>query len=149
MSTSTTGKSDNLTIKGSDTMVIAGQRSEAMRDALDARAAQARAALLEQADPTDEELAALDAAVDKMNTRLKAQVDAFVASVEAGGEPDRRELMEFAAEALDAVIEADDAFVGALPEDVRESVDAEVVDPFSYIDGETLESLARLEGLGE
>ncbi|GDX83048.1 hypothetical protein LBMAG42_48590 [Deltaproteobacteria bacterium] len=121
----------------------------AMADALDARAAQARAAMIEQADPDDEALAEIDAAIEKMNARLKTQVDAFADSIEGGAEPDRREMMEFAAEALDAVIEADDVFRDALPDDVRAEIDDEAVDPFSYIDGSTLASLARLEGAGE
>lgn len=121
----------------------------AMAAALDARAAQARAALIEQADPDDEALAEIDDAIEKMNTRLKAQVDAFADSMEGGVEPDRREMMEFAAEALDAVIEADDVFRDTLPEDVRAEVDDEAVDPFSYIDGSTLASIGRLEGAGE
>lgn len=119
--------------------------SEAMADALNARAAQAHAALIEQADPDDEQLALIDAAIEKMNARLKSQVDAFTASVQGGTEPDRRELMDFAAEALDAVIEADDSFREALPDDVRDAIDDQALDPFSYIDGSTLASLALLE----
>ncbi len=118
---------------------------EAMRAALDARAAQARAALIEQADPSEEELAAIDAALEKMNTRLSAQVEAFVKTVEGGREPERRELMEFAAEALDAVIEADDVFAASIDDETRNGVDDETLDPFSYIDGSTLQALQRLE----
>ncbi len=118
---------------------------EAMRAALDARAAQARAALIEQADPSDEELAAIDAALEKMNARLSTQVEAFVKTVEGGQEPERRELMEFAAEALDAVIEADDVFAASIDEETRAALDDETLDPFSYIDGSTLQALQRLE----
>ena len=81
-----------------------------------------------------------------MNARLKQQVDAFAQSVEAGGDPDRREMMEFAAEALDAVIEADDATVANIPESVREGMDDEALDPMSFITGETLSAIATLEG---
>jgi hypothetical protein len=118
----------------------------ALVDAMDARAAQARAALLEQGDLDDETIAAVDDAIDRMNARLKQQVDAFAASVEAGGEPDRREMMEFAAEALDAVIEADDVIVANIPADVREQMDDEALDPMSFISGDTLAAIARLEG---
>jgi len=121
----------------------------AMAEALDARAAQARAALIEQVDPDEEQIAALDAAVEKMNQKLKTQVDAFVAEAAAGKEPDRREMMEFGAEALDAVIEADDAFRDVIPEDQRAEIDDETLDPFSYIDGATVGALAGLEGAGE
>ncbi len=118
----------------------------AMVAAMDARSAQARAALLEQADLDDEEIEAIDTAIDRMNARLKQQVDAFAQSVEAGGEPDRRELMDFAAEALDAVIEADDALVATIPESVREGMDDEALDPMSFISGDTLSAIATLEG---
>ncbi len=119
---------------------------EAMVAAMDARAAQARAALLEQGELDDEQIAAIDEALERMNAKLKKQVDAFAQSVEAGGEPDRRELMEFAAEALDAVIEADDAMVAHIPESVRDSMDDEALDPMSFISGETLSAIATLEG---
>jgi hypothetical protein len=114
--------------------------------AMDARSAQARAALLEQGDLDDDEMEAIDDAIDRMNARLKQQVDAFAQSVEAGGDPDRREMMEFAAEALDAVIEADDAMVANIPESVREGMDDEALDPMSFITGETLSAIATLEG---
>lgn len=119
---------------------------ESMVAALDARAAQARAALMEQADLDDEQLEAIDDAMERMNEKLKRQVDAFAQSVEAGAEPDRRELMEFAAEALDAVIEADDAIVANIPESVRAEMDEEALDPMSFISGETLAAIATLEG---
>jgi hypothetical protein len=119
-----------------------------MAEALDARAAQARAALIEQADPDPEALAAIDAAVARMNEKLKGQVDAFAATVADGAEPDRRDLMEFGAEALDAVIEADDAFRDAIPEETRADIDDEAVDPFSYIDGSTVAALVQLESQG-
>lgn len=119
---------------------------EAMVAAMDARAAQARAALLEQGELDDEQIAAIDEALERMNAKLKKQVDAFAQSVEAGGEPERRELMEFAAEALDAVIEADDAMVANIPENVRDSMDDEALDPMSFISGETLSAIATLEG---
>lgn len=119
---------------------------ESMVAALDARAAQARAALMEQADLDDEQLDAIDDAMERMNEKLKRQVDAFAQSVEAGAEPDRRELMEFAAEALDAVIEADDAIVANIPGSVRAEMDEEALDPMSFISGETLAAIATLEG---
>lgn len=120
---------------------------KALRTGLDARAAQARAALIEQADLTDEELAEVDEAMAAMNEQLRAEVDAFVADALAAGEVDRRAMMELAAGALDVTIGADDALREALPEEVYLTLDEAVVDPFSYVDGTVVASLARLEGL--
>ncbi len=117
---------------------------EALGEALDARAAQARAALIEQVEPTAEELAAIDAAIDRMNQRLQAQVDALADALQTGEEPERRELLEFGAEALDAVIEADDAISAVIPPEARDDLDPEVLDPFAFIDGETVAGLAAL-----
>jgi HPt (histidine-containing phosphotransfer) domain-containing protein len=119
---------------------------EGAAEALDARAAQARAALVEQSDLSDDELAAFDAAIDKLNERLRTSVDALATQMAAGKEPDRRELMELGAEGLDAMIEADDAINAAIPQEVRESIDDELLDPFSHVDGSTLASLSQLEG---
>jgi hypothetical protein len=121
----------------------------AVQEGLDARAAQARAALIEQADPTDEELAAFDAAIDRMNERLQGQVEGLAAQIRAGGEPSRRDLMELGAEGLDAMIEADDAISAVFPDDVRESLDDELLDPFSHLDGSTLASLSDLDDLSD
>jgi hypothetical protein len=57
--------------------------------------------------------------------------------------------MELGADGLDAMIEADDAINAAIPADVRESVDEELLDPFSHIDGSTIAGLTKFEGLGE
>lgn len=123
------------------------EAADAAAAALDARAAQARAALLEQADPDDAQLAAVDAAIDEMNRQLKAQVDAFVETALGSGDFDRRELMDFAAESLDVVIEADDRIRDALGPEAYAAVDDQAVDPFSYVSGDTLSGLARLEEL--
>jgi hypothetical protein len=117
--------------------------------ALDARRAQARAALAEEADLEEGQLAAVDAAVEKMNARITAEVERFVSQTMADGELDRRETMDFAAEALDIVIEADDGIRGAIPAEVYAALDDSAVDPFSYLSGDALRALMRLEGMAE
>jgi len=119
----------------------------ALKAGLDARRAQALQSLVEQAELDDEQVAEVDAVMDRMNADLKQAVDEMVQEVLANGEVDRREMMEFGADALDIVLEADDRMREILPEDVYASVDDASVDPFSYVSGDTLASAVRLEGL--
>ena len=119
----------------------------AMQAGLDARRSQALAALTEQADLSDDQVTAVNAAMDEMNAKLKTEVDDFVTASNSGQDPDRRDMMEFAANTLDAVIAADDKMRDILPEDVYDSVDPEAVDPFSYISGDAVPGLADLKEL--
>ena len=123
------------------------QMRDAMHTALDARRAQALAALAEQADLDDTQVDAVEAAMDEMNRALAAEVDRFVADANESGIVERRDLMEFAAESLDIVIAADEQMRKAVPADVYDSIDDSAVDPFSYISGQTLDGLTRLEDI--
>lgn len=121
------------------------QGQEAMRAALDARRAQALAALTEQADLEEADVAAVNAAMKQMNDELSVQVDAMVTEAVQDGEIDRREMLEFAAEALDVVLAADDRMRDIIPPEVYAEIDASAVDPLSYLSGATLDPLARLK----
>lgn len=123
------------------------QMRDAMNTALDARRAQALAALVEQGGLEDDEVAAVTDAMDQMNRELKVEVDAFVDAAVAAGEVDRRDIMDFAAESLDIVIAADDRMRKAVPDDVYAEVDEAAVDPFSYVSGDVLASLMKMEGV--
>lgn len=114
------------------------------REAMELRRTQARAALAE-AGATDEQLASIDTAMDRMNQDLAALTETFVATVQAGGEPDRREMMMFAADTLDVLIEGEDALYGVLDEEQRDGIDEAALDPFSYIDGQVVDSLMQLD----
>lgn len=118
-----------------------------LKAGLDARRAQALQALTEQAELDEEQVAEVDAIMDQMNAELKTAVDQMVTEVLANGEVDRREMMEFGADALDIVLDADDRMRELLPEDVYAGVDDATVDPFSYVSGDTLASAVRLQGL--
>jgi hypothetical protein len=119
---------------------------EAMRAVLDARRAQARAALLEQVEPTDAQLDTFDAAVADMNTELRAIAEDLLARVrELGEPPPRREMLLYAADGLDAVIEADTRIREALG-DV--DVDDEAVDPLSHVDPALVDLLVELDEAG-
>jgi hypothetical protein len=118
---------------------------EQMAAALDARRAQALAALAEQADLDDAQTAGVTAIMDDMNRQLKEEVDRFVDEAVAAGDVDRRDLMDFAAESLDIVIATDDRMRATLGEDVYADVDETATDPLSYLSGDTLQSLARMQ----
>ncbi len=116
------------------------------REAMELRRTQARAAL-EEAGATEEQLTSIDDAMDRMNDDLAALTETFVATVQEGGEPDRREMMMFAADTLDVLLEGGDALFGSLSDEQRADIDEAALDPFSYIDGAVVDELMKLEGL--
>ncbi|MBK9365579.1 MAG: ABC transporter permease subunit [Deltaproteobacteria bacterium] len=94
----------------------------AARTALELRRAQARQALVEGAEPSEAQLANIDAAVETMNASLSVLADELVATLESGEEPSRRDAMAFAADALDTLINVEDQIYDALtPSSVRPS----------------------------
>ena len=107
---------------------------EMARTALDLRRTQAMAALIEDADPSDEQLDAIDAAVDQMNVELEDLAADLISLVNSGEEPSRSEMMIFAADALDVMITAEESIAGQLSDDQLASVEDGSVDPFSYVD---------------
>ena len=120
------------------------QELQAARAALALRRSQARAALIEDADPSDAQLADIDAAVDDMNASLEVLAQDLVDMFDQGGEPGRRDAMVFAAEALDTMIAPEDQIWDALDSDQRDAVDDGAVDPFSYVDEGIVDVLAAL-----
>ena len=115
------------------------------KDAMSLRQTQARAALDEQAAPSDGQWDAIDAAIDDMNADLAAISQDFVDQVGDGGEPSRREALLFASETLDVILDADDRIYGALDADQRAGVDEEAIDPLSHIDPGLLDVFLELE----
>lgn len=107
---------------------------EAAREAMIARSAQARAALIEDAEPNDEQLAAIDEAIGRMNDRLKGLVARVAEETRDGQEPDRRVSMRIAADGLDAFVQAEDEILSALTPDQLAAVRDEATDPTSFID---------------
>jgi len=116
-----------------------------LKTAQELRRTQARAALVEQADPGDEELASFDEAMDEMNEDLLEISRDFVDSVEDIEDVSRRDMMVLAADVLDVMIEADEAAEKAMPGLELDEIDDEAVDPFSYIDPAILEVLVELD----
>ena len=113
------------------------------KQAMELRRAQARQALIE-AGATPAQLAAVDRAMAEMNDRLTALTEEFVGTIEAGEQPDRREMMLFAADTLDALITSEDALYSTFDAETRAALDETALDPFSYVDGRVVEQLATL-----
>jgi hypothetical protein len=114
------------------------------REAMELRYAQARAALLEDAKPSDDQLATIDGAMERMNDQLVGLARDLVDQVKDGGEPSRRDTMLFAAETLDVLLTAEGDLRGALTEEQLGAMQDESLDPLSYVDPAIVDLLAEL-----
>lgn len=123
------------------------QEIAALKSGLDARRAHALQALAEQGELDEAQVGEVEAVFDDMNAKLKTEVDKFVADAQAEGTVERRDMMEFAANALDVVISTDDALQAALPEEQYDALDEELADPLSYVSGDTVAALAQIAAL--
>jgi hypothetical protein len=121
------------------------QELELARTALDLRRAQSRAALVEDTDPSDEQLEAIDQAYADMNDVLLELSDELVEMIASGEAPDRRDSMEFAADALDALLAAEQSVEGLLDADQLEGLSDDVLNSFNYIDPDIVDALEGLE----
>ncbi len=120
---------------------------EMLRAALELRKAQSRAALIEGADPDEDQLQDIDDAVAEMNDELMGLAEELVGMVADGDEPTRRDAMEFAADALDSLLTAEDRMRESLDPDQLDDLDEETLDPFSHVDPELMDILLELEGM--
>lgn len=100
-----------------------------------ARAAAARAALVEQAGMSQAQLAQVDAAVSDMNGKLTRQGQKVVANVTAEKEPEPATLLELSHEVSGILHEAQTKLDGTLG-DAAESVDASARRIWNYVDVE-------------
>ena len=115
-----------------------------IRIGLATRARLARQALIDRADPDPDQLAELDASISAMNADLQAIAEDFVRT-HADAEPQRGDLMRFAADALDVLIVTEDTFVDALTPEQRDALPDEALDPLSYVDAGLVDVLAGLD----
>ncbi|MEO0600094.1 MAG: hypothetical protein AAF211_01590 [Myxococcota bacterium] len=117
---------------------------EAIADTVALRRAQSRQALIERIAPSDEQLDVIDEAYAVMNDAL---IDEARILLEAGrdGEPTRRDGLEFARNAIDAVLDAEDQVLDVLTDDQLDEVDPELVDPLSFLEPDLIETLTELE----
>ncbi len=131
-----------------DGLVAAAGKEEELelaRTALDLRRTQARAALLEDTDAEDEQMEQFDTAVEAMNDVLLDLTEELTTMVEGGTEPGRREAMEFAADALDALLSAEDNMRSVFGPDQLAEVEDSAIDPFSHIDPAIIDVLETLD----
>lgn len=115
------------------------------REALEIRYAQAREALLQDADPTPEQVQAIDDAMGRMNDDLLTLAHELTDTVNSGEEPTRRDTMAFAAETLDVLLQAEDDLRGALSEDQIGALQDESLDPMSYVDPALIDVFSELD----
>jgi hypothetical protein len=132
-----------------DDDVDPAQSIEAAREAMELRQRQAWRALEEQARPSPEQRQTIEDAVGAMNDELVAIASELARSVESGREPERRELMVFAADTLETMIATEDVIYETLGAERAAEVDAEVLDPTAYVDASVLDVLSELQGLDQ
>ena len=123
----------------------ASEELETARAALELRRAQARASLIEGADPDSDQLQRIDQAVQDMNDSLIALSGEFAEIIESGEEPSRRQIMSFTAEALDTMLAAEDTMRDTLSKEQQENIDDGALDPFSYVSPDLIDTLMRLD----
>jgi hypothetical protein len=123
-----------------------GDAQAALREAIAARAAQARAALTEDADPSPQQLARIDAAYAEMNDALDGLAREFVQRTRDGEPMGRREMMAFGADLLDVLVTAEDKVLGSIEADQRSALREEASDPTSYVDARIVDMISELEG---
>lgn len=125
------------------------QEVSAAKTALEVRRTQSRAALIEDAGLDDKQIAAFDEATAAMNAELLALTDDLVTDVKENGPPSRRDSMQYAAEALDVMISAEDRMNAVLDDDQRADAAAESLDPLSYVDPAIVDHVRELRALAE
>ncbi len=129
---------DNTTVDREEVLALA-------RDTLELRYTQAREALIQRADPTPEQLEAIDAAIQRMNDDLFALAETFLEEAKRDGQPSRRDTMEFAADTLDVLLKAEDALRDQLDEEQLAALDEESLDPTAYIEPAFIDLLGNAD----
>lgn len=119
---------------------------QSAKDLLRARAAQARAALFEDARPSAAQEAAMDEAIADMNDELYGLAQDLVDDLATNGEPNRRDMMRYGADVLDILVTAEDRMIGSLDADQVAGLREEATDPSSFVDPAILDVLQSLEG---
>jgi hypothetical protein len=123
---------------------LTDDQAAAARTLLEARRAQARQALIEDAGLDDDQLGTIDDAAAEMNEALLALTNDLVAEVNENGEPSRRDAMVYAADALDTLITAADRIDASLTPEQRAAADPESLDPLSYVDPAIVDAVRGL-----
>ena len=118
------------------------ERSAALadaKDAMDVRLAQTRAALIDDVDPSDDQLADIDAATDDMNQELRDIAEEFVRMAEGDVEPSRRDVMAMTADIMNTLVSTEDRMLETLSAEQITNLQENSTDPTAYIDPELLD----------
>lgn len=113
----------------------------AAKEAMAIRAAAARAALMEDVEPTEEQLASIDDVLAEMNDRLVDVVERASLAMRDGEEPERLEMFRLAADGLEAFAAAEEGILSQLTPEQRAAVREEATDPTSFIDARVVDML--------
>lgn len=122
----------------------------AAKSAADLRAAQFRAAFLEEARLPPERQQAVESAIAKMNDSFAKAADEIAETLRGKGEKVRpRDMADIGAKLLDIYRQADDGFRGALDENGRAAADRTQFDVLTQVDIGAFRKLAEtMEAVG-
>lgn len=124
------------------------ERLEIIRTGMEIRRKAARQSLEDDLGPTKQQMQTFDGVVADMNLQLKDIAQKAVDEFGDGQqEPTRRDMMVFAADTLDVLIDAQDKMEDSLDPEQVEAASDEALDPFQYIDPELIELLSQLDEL--
>jgi hypothetical protein len=137
--------SDGSDVDGEMSPEDVQQNLELAREAMTLRYEQARAALIEDANPSDEQLAQIDDSMARMNDELIGLANDLVEQMNLNEEPSRRDTMLYAAETLDVVLSAEEDLRGILDAEQVANLQEESLDPLSYVDPAIIDVLQRLD----
>lgn len=125
------------------------EQIEAAKEMLALRSHQARAALIEDADPSADQLKLIDQTLADMNQALLASARDFADRSLAEGTMSRRDVMSFGADSLSLLVDAEDRLLGALTPDQRAAVRDEATDPTSFVDPQIVSIFEEIQGLDD
>jgi hypothetical protein len=96
---------------------------------------------MEDVEPTEQQLASIDAVLETMNDRLVDVVERASLAMRDGEEPERLEMFRLAADGLEAFAAAEEGILSQLTPEQRAAVREEATDPTSFIDARVVDML--------
>lgn len=130
-----------------DNDILSTENIEEAKALVEARRAQAMAALVEQADLDEDQEKAVVAVFDKMNEQIQASAEDFVDTALSRGNIERRDMLAFGADMLDAAVVAEDSLHAQLPPELMKDLDPELYNPLNFVGGAAADSLLRLKDM--
>ncbi len=118
-----------------------------VKDTLAVRAAQARAALFQDIDPTPAQMDEIEAAVEDMNDQLYDVTRSFLERAHRDDIYPRRDTMALGADVLDVLVSTEQRILDGLTPGQRANVREEATDPTSFVDPSLLDLAGEFENL--